>query len=86
MGGRNRLSSADDATREPARGHRAGAARLVDYLRPVLAAQGEEATVRELVARTRALGTAADRQRAAYRRRGLLQDVVDLLVAETARD
>jgi carboxylate-amine ligase len=58
--------------------------RLVSYVRPALADNGEEAAVQDLLAAARARGTSADRQRAALAERGELRDVVGLLIEETA--
>lgn len=57
--------------------------RLVDRVRPALADTGDLGTVTDLVADLFARGTGADRQRAAFARRGALPDVVDLLIRET---
>lgn len=54
---------------------------LVEYLRPVLG--GDLGFVKAGVARLREVGTGAARQRAAFRRRGELADVVDALVVTT---
>ena len=59
-------------------------AKLVDWLRPALTASGDLELVRELVRRVVSSGGGAARQRAAYRRRGELVDVVDLLADQTA--
>ena len=58
--------------------------RLLDYVRPCLQDRGEWDTVADLVETHRSRGTSADRQRAAYARRGRLRDVVDLVLEETA--
>jgi carboxylate-amine ligase len=57
---------------------------LLQFVRPALEAEGEWDEVAELVHQTLARGNGATRQRAAYRRAGRLEDVVDMLVAETA--
>ena len=57
---------------------------LLQFVRPALDAEGEWDEVAGLVRETLARGNGATRQRAAYRRAGRLEDVVDLLVAETA--
>ena len=54
------------------------------FVRPALEQQGDWDEVSALVRDTRARGTGAARQRAVYRRTGRLEDVVDLIVAETA--
>ncbi|MFI9274440.1 glutamate--cysteine ligase [Kitasatospora sp. NPDC052896] len=53
--------------------------RLMDRAAPGLAAAGDEQRVAELWERLRATGDGATRQRAAFRWRGELRDVVDLL-------
>jgi len=58
---------------------------LLAFVRPTLEAQGDWDEVSWLVVETLERGNGATRQRAAYRRAGRLEDVVDLLVAETAR-
>jgi glutamate---cysteine ligase / carboxylate-amine ligase len=57
---------------------------LLEALRPVLEDRNEWDEVRELVTQVRSRGTGAARQLAEYRRTGRLQDVVDLIVRETA--
>jgi glutamate---cysteine ligase / carboxylate-amine ligase len=57
---------------------------LLDEVRPGLEAGGDLEEVTELVRATLARGTGAARQRAVFRRAGRLEDVVDLIVAETA--
>ena len=57
--------------------------RLLDFLRPALVDLGDWDRVRALVAGVVAAGTGADRQRRAFARRGRLDDVVDLVLAET---
>jgi carboxylate-amine ligase len=58
---------------------------LVDHVRPELVAEGDEDFVADTLRLLRATGSGADRQRAAYRRRHRLSDVVDAL-AEPVRD
>lgn len=58
--------------------------RFLALLRPALEAEGEWDEVAALVAQTFERGTGARRQREAFRRAGRLEDVVDLIVAETA--
>jgi carboxylate-amine ligase len=58
---------------------------LLLFVRPVLEDLGEWDEVAALVHDTLRRGNGAARQRAAYRRAGRLEDVVDLIVAETAR-
>ena len=58
---------------------------LLAFVRPALEAQGDWDEVSALVDATLGQGNGAVRQRAAYRRAGRLEDVVDLLVEETAR-
>ena len=58
--------------------------RLLAHVRPALEEEGEWHEVLALVEAVFARGTGADRQRRAFARRGRLDDVVDLLVAETA--
>jgi carboxylate-amine ligase len=55
------------------------------FLRPILEDDGEWDEVSGLVHETCARGGEAARQREAFRRSGRLEDVVDLVVAETAR-
>ncbi|MCK7623568.1 glutamate--cysteine ligase [Streptomyces sp. RS10V-4] len=58
------------------------AVRLLDRAAPALAETGELPFVQRVWDRLRRDGGGAERQRAAYRRRGRLRDVVDLLAAE----
>ncbi len=58
--------------------------RLMSYVRPALEDIGDWDEVSHLIERTMARGTSAARQRAAYRRTGRLEDVVDVLAGETA--
>jgi len=55
------------------------------YVRPALEEQGDWDEVSSLVRDTVRRGTGAARQREAYRRAGRIEDIVDLVVAETAR-
>jgi glutamate---cysteine ligase / carboxylate-amine ligase len=57
---------------------------LLDYLRPSLEQTGEFEEVSWLVYETLRRGTGAQRQRDAFARSGRLEDVVDLVVEETA--
>jgi carboxylate-amine ligase len=57
---------------------------LVGFVRPALEDAGEYEEVSSLVATTLERGTGAQRQRAAFARSGRLEDVVDLIVAETS--
>ncbi|MFT4213046.1 MAG: carboxylate--amine ligase/circularly permuted type 2 ATP-grasp protein [Microbacterium sp.] len=56
---------------------------LVERLRPDLEALGDATEVEHLVDALFARGNSADRQRAAFAERGRLEDVVDLVLAET---
>lgn len=58
-------------------------AALVEHVRPALDELGDAERVLAGVAELVRRGTSAERQRAAYARRGRLADVVDALVAET---
>lgn len=58
---------------------------LVRWVRPALEAAGDYALVTEGVDRVLLDGSGAERQRRAFRRRGELSDVVDLLVEQTVR-
>ena len=55
-------------------------------LRPIVEEQGEWEEVSSLVRQTLEHGNGARRQRDAYARAGQYEDVVDLIVAETARE
>lgn len=57
---------------------------LLDRLRPELEELGDWGTVADLVEDTLARGNSADRQRTAYAERGALDDVVALVVEDTA--
>jgi carboxylate-amine ligase len=58
--------------------------KLLKLLEPTLVEHDEWDEVSELVAQTISRGTGASRQRRAFARAGRIQDVVDLIVAETA--
>lgn len=58
--------------------------KFLAFLRPSLEGHGEWAEVSALARETVERGTGAARQRAAYERSGSLEDVVDLIVAQTA--
>jgi carboxylate-amine ligase len=60
--------------------------RLADHLRPALRASGDLDTVDAALARLRRDGSAAARQRAAFRRRGRVSDVISLLLRQTRAD
>ncbi len=60
--------------------------RLLELLRPVLEERGEWAMVAAQVHATLRDGTGAARQRAVYQQCGQLEDVVDFVVAETAKE
>ncbi|MEV4870057.1 carboxylate-amine ligase [Streptomyces syringium] len=74
---------------DPATGGHHPAAETVDRLlrraAPALEAAGDLPLVRELWQRRRVLGGGADRQREAFRRRGDLRDVVDVLTVTADR-
>lgn len=57
--------------------------RLLTYLQPRLEQSGDWEEVVTLLKQLQHGGTSAQRQRAAIRRTGRLEDVVELLVAET---
>jgi carboxylate-amine ligase len=59
--------------------------KLLNFIRPVLEAQGEWDEISSLVAETLQSGNGATRQRQVYQQTGRLEDVVDLIVAETAK-
>jgi glutamate---cysteine ligase / carboxylate-amine ligase len=59
--------------------------KLLATLRPALEAYGDWDEINTLTHDTLARGNGATPQRAAYARRGHLEDVVDLLIAETAQ-
>jgi len=59
-------------------------AAFLDFLRPALERAGEWDEISALVQRTISGGNGAARQRAAYARAGKFEDVVDLLIEETA--
>jgi carboxylate-amine ligase len=58
---------------------------LLRFVQPALEETGEWDEVSSLVRQTLARGTGADRQRAVWAQTGRLEDVVDLIVKETAR-
>ena len=58
---------------------------LLDKVRPALEAAGDWEETSALVAQTLQEGNGAMRQREVYRRNGSMEDVVDSLIAETAR-
>jgi len=59
---------------------------FLKFLRPSLESLGEWDEVRSLVAQTLSRGNGARRQRVAFERAGRFEDVVDLIVGETAED
>jgi carboxylate-amine ligase len=59
--------------------------KFLTFVRPALEENGEWDEVSRLVRETLRRGTGATRQREAYQRSGRLEDVIDLIVAETAR-
>lgn len=73
---------------DPATGDESAVWRLVDRMaeraRPGLAASGDAAAVHALLDRLRSRGGGAARQRAVFRERGRLRDVVDELARDTA--
>ena len=73
----------DPRTGRPAR-FRDLAADLLAHARPALADNGDLEAATGGLRRLLAGGTGAERQRAAYRRRGLLTDVVDAAALTTA--
>ncbi|HEX2053519.1 MAG TPA: carboxylate-amine ligase [Actinomycetota bacterium] len=58
---------------------------MLDFVRPVLRHRGEDDLVVDLLGAIRTRGTGASRQSEVYERTGRLEDVVDLIIAETAR-
>ena len=56
---------------------------LLDFVRPALSDSGDWEEVSQLVKETTERGTGASRQREAFARRGRIEDVADLIVAET---
>ncbi len=58
---------------------------LLDFIRPALEESGDWEEVTALVAETLQQGNGAMRQRAVYQKSGRLEDVVDYIIAETAR-
>ncbi|HVF51153.1 MAG TPA: carboxylate-amine ligase [Pyrinomonadaceae bacterium] len=59
--------------------------KMLAYLRPALEARNEWDEISALVRETSERGTGAARQRKAHEQQGRLEDVVDLIVAETKR-
>lgn len=59
--------------------------KLLAFVRPALEEDGEWDEISALVRQTVERGTGAARQREAHRRAGRLEDVVDLVVSETAK-
>jgi carboxylate-amine ligase len=59
--------------------------KFLAFVRPALEEYGDWDEISSLVRETMQRGIAATRQREAYKRRGRLEDVVDLIVAETAK-
>ena len=59
--------------------------KLLAHVRPALEEMGDWDEVSTLVRETLQRGTGAKRQREAYARAGRIEDVVDLIVAETAQ-
>ncbi len=59
--------------------------KLLAYLRPTLEAHGEWDEINALTRDILQRGNGATRQRAAYARNGRLEDVVDLIIAETMK-
>lgn len=59
--------------------------KFLAFVRPSLEEYGEWDEVSSIVRETMQRGTGATRQREAYKRTGRLEDVVDLIVAETAK-
>ncbi len=59
--------------------------RFLSLVRPALEEEGDWEEVSALVHQTLRGGTGAMRQRQAYQQAGRMEDVVDLIVAETAR-
>jgi carboxylate-amine ligase len=58
---------------------------FLTFVRPALEEYGEWEEVSSLVRETMQRGTGAARQREVYKRTGRLEDVVDLIVQETAK-
>jgi len=58
---------------------------LLGFVRPALEEAGDWDEVSAIVRQTLERGTGAERQRAAYQRRGRIEDVVDFVLEETAR-
>ncbi|WP_041779987.1 hypothetical protein [Allocoleopsis franciscana] len=58
---------------------------FLTFVRPALEEYGEWEEVSSLVRETMQRGTGATRQREVYKRTGRLEDVVDLILQETAK-
>ena len=58
---------------------------LLTFLRPTLESYGEWDEISSLAREVVARGNGADRQRAAFARGGRFEDVMDLILEETAR-
>ncbi|MBB5156931.1 carboxylate-amine ligase [Saccharopolyspora phatthalungensis] len=58
---------------------------LVEHLRPVLEENGDVESITQLLQTLRLRGSAASRQRAVYRQRDDIKEVVDYVLAETMR-
>jgi carboxylate-amine ligase len=58
--------------------------KLLEFLEPALGEQGDRAEIEHLVQKVFSRGTGAARQRRAYATRQRFEDVVDLIIAETA--
>lgn len=59
--------------------------KLLDFARPALEKAGDWEEVPSLMGATLEHGNGATRQREAYERTGWLEDVVDMLIEETAQ-
>jgi carboxylate-amine ligase len=59
---------------------------MLEVLRPVLEDRDEWNEVQGLVTQVRSRGTGASRQLAVFERTGRLEDVVDVILDETAPD
>lgn len=58
---------------------------MLEFVRSTLESRGEWEVVGDLLSQLRSRGTGASRQLAEYERTGRLEDVVNLIIAETAR-
>lgn len=58
---------------------------LLQFVRPALESRGEWDEIQRLIAQLRSRGTGASRQLAEFKRTGRMENVVDLILAETAR-